>query len=114
MGLFTRRAEFVTVLRSQNVRSRGDVRDPSFVYTVVIAGAAILAFVFIFLWSRMTAVKLGYEISLANSERSALIEKNRRLTLEHVRLKSPERIEAVAVSELGLIRPTGERIVNVR
>ena len=114
MAGFERKAEFVTVLKSQNVRSRSDARDSRFVMTVVIAGGVVLAFAFIFLWSRMTAVKFGYEISKANATRSALVEKNRRLTLEHARLKSPERIEAVAASELGLIRPTGERIVNVR
>lgn len=102
------------VLKSQAVSAKRDLRDFTFLYAALISGGVILLFAFAFLWSRMAVVKLGYEISKANSARAELGEKRSRLKFEYEKLKSPERVEKIAASELGLIYPTGERIVNVK
>jgi len=102
------------VLRRQRVGHRRNLRDLGFLYASVAASVALAAVVFVFLWSRLMFVNIGYEISKANSERSQLIEKNRRLRLEFMRLKSPERIEKLAIGRLGLVRPSKRQIVHTR
>ena len=109
-----RNAKTSAVLISQDVKVKRDLKDFTFFYAALVSGGVILCFTFVFLWSRMTVVKLGYEISKANSASGALTEKRSRLKFEYEKLKSPERVEKIAMNELGLIYPTGERIINLR
>lgn len=102
------------VLTSQEVRARRNPRDMKFIYVSVLVSFAVLMSVFSFLWSRLMVVNIGYEISKANSARAALVEKNKRLRVEFMKLKSPERIEKIAAGELQLVRPTAEQIVNAK
>jgi cell division protein FtsL len=102
------------VLTGQDVKVRRDLRDLSFLYFSVLGAFILISVALLFLWSRMTVVNTGYEISKANSVRAGLIERNKRLKLEFMKLKSPERIEKIASGELGLVHPTGEQIVNIR
>lgn len=103
------------VLVGQDIKLRRNLRDMSFIYLSVLgAFAAVAVVVFAFLWSRLMVVNTAYEISKANSERSALIEQNKRLRIEFMGLKSPERIEKMAREELQLVNPSSEQIVTVR
>lgn len=102
------------VLTGQDVKVRRDLRDLSFLYFSVFSAFVLICVALVFLWSRMTVVNTGYEISKANSVRAGLIDQNKRLRLEFMKLKSPERIEKIASTELGLVHPTGERIINIR
>ncbi|HAO94047.1 MAG: cell division protein FtsL [Deltaproteobacteria bacterium GWC2_56_8] len=102
------------VLTGQDVKVRRDLRDMSFLYLSILISFALIAVASAFVWSRLMVVNLGYEISKANSARGSLTEQNKRLRVEYMKLKSPERIEKIASSELGLIHPKGEQIVNVR
>lgn len=104
----------VGVLTTQEVRLRRNIGDMSFLYTSVASSFVIIAIVFAFLWSRLMVVNTGYEISKANSARSALTEKNKRLRVEFMKLKSPERIEKIASEELGLVRPTGAQVISLK
>ncbi|MBI3755802.1 MAG: cell division protein FtsL, partial [Deltaproteobacteria bacterium] len=63
----------------------------------------VLLFTVFYLWSRLEVVSLGYEIAKANKERGGLMDDNRRLKLETLSLKSPQRIEAIAIDRLGLV-----------
>ncbi len=101
-------------LKSQRVRSRRDLRDMGFFYTALGASLIVIAVLFVYLWSRLTVINIGYEISRANAVRTVLIEKNKRLRLELVRLRSPERIERIASKELGLTYPTNEQIIRIK
>lgn len=107
--------EFPGVLTGQEVRPKRDLKDLSFLY-ISIAGVFTFAVViiFAFLASRLSVVNLGYEISKANSARSELTEQNKRLRVEYMKLKSPERIEKIASGELGLVHPTGEQIITIK
>ncbi|MBI5586912.1 MAG: cell division protein FtsL [Deltaproteobacteria bacterium] len=102
------------VLTAQDVRVRRDLRDMSFLYLSFLTALAMVLIAGAFLWSRLTVVNLGYEISKANTSRSALIEQNKRLKFEFMKLKSPERVERIASDELSLVHPTGEQIINIR
>ena len=102
------------LLRSQDIRVRRDLRDFEFLYISALAAVMVVAVVFLFLWCRLTVIDMGYEISGLNKTGAVEREKNKRLRLELTRLKSPERIEAVAKGELGLIYPSGNQIIRVQ
>lgn len=105
---------FTNVLGEQDVRVRRNLRDLSFLYTALFAVLLILAMTFAYLWSRLAVVNLGYEISKANTERNSLIEQNRRLRIDFMKLKSPERVEKIAAAELNLVHPKGNQIIKLR
>ena len=102
------------VLTSQRVKVRRNLRDFSFLYSTVLAVLVFVGVLFLYIWCRLAVTNVGYEISMANHERDVLIEKNKRLKLEFMELKSPERIERIASRELGLVHPSGEQIIRVR
>ncbi len=101
-------------LRHQDIKVRRDVHDMSFLYGAIIISFIIVLVAFVYLWSRVTVVNLGYEISAANSARSELTEINKRLRIELVKLKSPERIERMATAELGLNYPVAEQVISIK
>ncbi len=102
------------LLKEQDVRSRRDLKDMGFLYFSISAVVIIVAVIFLYLWCRLTVVNLGYEISALNEARAVETERNKRLRVELMRLKSPERIERIAVEELGLVYASGDRIVRIK
>ncbi len=110
----SRKAGTAGTLRSQKVKSRRDFRDMSFIYTSVLLASICLTVLCGYIWSRITVVSIGYDISKANRERVNLIEQNRRLKIEFEKLKSPERIEDIASRELNLVHPGREQVVDIR
>lgn len=82
-------------------------------FSAILASLALVGVFFIYIWCRLTVVSMGYEISEANMERNALVEQNRRLKIEFMRLSSPRRIEPIAIEELGLVHPGPGQIVRV-
>jgi len=81
------------------------------VWTLAIAGTAS-AFV-VHLALRGRTVQLGYELGRARQEQSRLREVKRVLELESASYKTPERVEIVARSLLGMEPPPPERIVSL-
>jgi len=102
------------VLRGQDIRTRRNPKDLNFLYLAALTALALFLIAAGFLWSRLTVVTLGYEISKANSSRSALLEQNKRLKFEMMELKNPERIERIASGELSLVHPKGEQIIDIK
>ncbi len=74
--------------------------------------AAVCAFV-VHLAMRGRTVSLGYELGKARSEQARLREVKRVLELESASYKTPERVEIVARSLLGMEPPGPDRIVSV-
>jgi cell division protein FtsL len=79
------------------------------VWTLAIA-ATVSAFV-VHLALRGRTVQLGYELGHARQEQARLREVKRVLDLEAASYKTPERIEIIARTLLGMEPPTPERIV---
>ena len=79
------------------------------VWTLAIAGTAS-AFV-VHLALRGRTVELGYDLGHARQEQSRLREVKRVLELESASYKTPERVEIVARTLLGMEPPPPERIV---
>ncbi len=68
----------------------------------------------IYVWSRIQAIQLGYEVSNALKEERALTEVNKKLRLEIATLKSYGRIEKFAVEELRMVKPKPEQVIVIR
>jgi cell division protein FtsL len=78
-------------------------------WTLAVA-AATAAFV-LFLGLRVRAVELGYELGDAQAHVDRLREVRRVLELELSSHKTPERVDLVARSLLGMREPTPDRIL---
>lgn len=65
---------------------------------------------FVYVWSTMQVVQLGYRLSEAHQVHARLLDDNRKLHLELARLSAPERVEEIA-TRLGLRHPSKDQIV---
>ncbi|MGH9307742.1 MAG: hypothetical protein ACRD1U_00115 [Vicinamibacterales bacterium] len=77
---------------------------------------AVLVLVLLFsAWQRVELVKNGYEVQRLERERASEEEINRHLRLEIESLRSPRRIEEMAIRDLKLVAPDkGQAIVIER
>jgi cell division protein FtsL len=80
-------------------------------WTLAIA-ATVSAFV-VHLALRGRTVQLGYELGHAHQEQSRLREVRRVLEVEAASYKTPERVEIVARTLLGMEPPSSDRIVPI-
>jgi cell division protein FtsL len=64
-----------------------------------------------YVWSNFEGTQLGYSISRLKTEERALINANRQLKVELAYLKSSERLEKVALEDLGMKWPTRDQVV---
>jgi len=81
--------------------------------------AMVVALVFVvcslfYVWAHHQTISLGYEISQRSQEEQVLLKENKTLRLELAALKSPSRIESMALKELGFINPQKEHLIIVR
>ena len=65
-------------------------------------------------WAHHQVISLGYEISRTSQEEQNLLKANEKLRLELAALKSPRRIENIALKELGFVNPKKEQLIIVR
>lgn len=90
---------------------QGKIRTIGFILLVVLiitSGALIYA------WSSLNIVHIGYEMAQALNERENLIEINKKLKVELAILRSPDRIEAVAVHKLGMRTPKSHEFIIIK
>jgi cell division protein FtsL len=64
-------------------------------------------------WCRVQCVNAGYGIERENRRHQALLKGRNTLKIELARLKSPERIEAIARTRLGLVMPDAQQTVTL-
>jgi len=75
--------------------------------------ALLLVVSLFFVWSRVQVTSLDYEISRIESTLRKARQETSQLRLEAASLGSPERIERVARTELGLRLPVAEQVITV-
>jgi cell division protein FtsL len=84
---------------------------PAFLPLWTLAVAATVSAFVVHLALRGRTVQLGYELGHARQEQAHLREVRRVLELESASYKTPERVEIVARTLLGMEPPPPERIV---
>ena len=62
-------------------------------------------------WSRIQVTQLGYQLSQASQEQEQLHQKNSQLQIEEASHKRLERIEDVALNQIGLQKPEPQQKV---
>ncbi len=82
---------------------------PVLIYTVLLLVVSLF-----FVWSRLQVTNLEYDISSLEGRLRATRQETRQLQVEAASLRSPERIEKIARSELGLRLPTPDQIITVK
>jgi cell division protein FtsL len=81
---------------------------PVFIAIILVAVLSLL-----FVWSRLQAINLEYEISRLETQIRTETEDVKRLTLEVAHLGSHQRIEGLARQELHLILPSPSQIIRI-
>ncbi len=66
-----------------------------------------------YVWCRVQCVSAGYGIDREMRRRQALTRERNTLNIEMARLKSPERIETIARTRLGLVMPDAQQTVTL-
>ncbi len=69
-------------------------------------GVCLVAVLLFSAWQHLELLRHGYDIEQMEQERAHELELNRHLRLEIETLRSPRRIEQIAMDELKLVAPT--------
>ena len=80
----------------------------------VALAAIAIALSLVFVWTRVRVIQLGYEVSQINRQITELLRQKNQLDAEVAKLKSPERLEAVAKEHFHMRLPEAGEIVFVK
>ena len=80
--------------------------------SVGIAVPVVMAALF-YVWTNVTTVRLGYELSEAAKAHRELLEENRGLRVEVAALKAPDRLARLAKLQHGLAPPQSEQVIEL-
>lgn len=79
---------------------------------IVLMGLFFIQVLF-YVWCRVQCVNAGYGIDQEMNRHQALLKERSTLNIELNWLKSPERIETIARSRLGLVMPDAKQTVRL-
>jgi cell division protein FtsL len=71
----------------------------------VLLGGILLGGVIFYVWLQVQIVNLSYDLSRSQKQRKELVEINKKLRIQLANLKAPDRIEQIALNQLGLRPP---------
>ena len=94
------------------VREVDEARHRDLWRSVAIAGFLVLALLFS-AWQHFELLRHGYRVEEMQRERATEAEAGRRLRLEIETLKSPQRIEALAIEKIHLIAPSRDDAIVI-
>jgi cell division protein FtsL len=94
------------------VREVDEARQRELWTTVGVAGFLVLVLLFS-AWQHFELLRHGYQIEEINRERAAEEEAGHQLRLEIDTLRSPQRIEALAIGRLKLVSPTAAEAIVI-
>jgi cell division protein FtsL len=77
-------------------------------------GTVLLALVLSAVWVKVDIYRTGYTITDLQTQKKQAQQEQKALLLEFARLTSPEQVERVAVSQLGMVRPRYNQVVLVK
>ena len=100
------------VANEQLVRQVDRERNKQLVM-VTITGLFLAAAVLGYGWQHFEMIRNGYRMEEQKREREYLIKVQRQLVLERASLVSPDRIETLAIGELGMTPPSDDQIMVI-
>ena len=81
---------------------------------VAVTGLLLAAAVLAYGWQHFEMIRNGYRMEEQRQEREYLMQIQRQLSLEKASLASPDRIEAIATGELGMMAPSDGQVVVIQ
>ena len=94
------------------VREIDEARQRELWRSVGLAGLLVLVLLFS-AWQHFELLRHGYEVEAMERERAELDELNRQYRLEIETLRSPKRIEMLAIQELHLVSPSQDDAIVI-
>ena len=103
-------------LQSENRKAKNPARRDNIKVVAFACGVVILLILgsLLYAWSSLKIIHIGYEMADALKVRKNLMETNERLKIELATLKSPDRIEALAVQKLGMRTPKSREFAIIK
>ncbi|HSO71701.1 MAG TPA: cell division protein FtsL [Thermodesulfobacteriota bacterium] len=90
--------------RKKRTQETGRTVPPVLKYAVPLAIILMTGILF-YVWLHVQMVGLSYEISKAQKQKKELVEINKKLRIQWASLRAPDRIEQIALNQLGLRSP---------
>jgi cell division protein FtsL len=99
------------ILKKQQVKRAGLQRRRRVFFSFVLSGVCLVCLALLHVWLRLQVVHLGYVLSTTSKLKSQLEQERRELKVELATLSSPQRLEQMARSRLGLREPEKGQVV---
>ena len=73
-------------------------------------GGMLAVVIFLYAWQHFQCIQLNYQVESLKSRQAQMTELHRQLTLEAASLRAPERIDAIARQQLGMMAPAADQL----
>jgi cell division protein FtsL len=103
----------VEVLK-HTVRQEEDLPTSIGYSTWVFIVSLMLAIALTYVWSHIHMTELEYQLAREYAVQEQLLEEQKRLNLELATLKSPQRIESIALHRLQMIYPEMKQVILLK
>lgn len=86
---------------------------PRVISTIVLLLTSIVGTAFLSVWLRNEIIRVGYETERFRQKKKQLIQDQKELIIQIEQLRSVERIEEIAIGQLGMKQPDVDQQVYV-
>lgn len=104
---------FVKHIDNSRLRREVDLEKRSECFSLLGLGAVVFLFMMLFAWQHFQCVRYGYQIEQLKQQQASLEEWNHALKIESASLADPQRIDTLARSQLGLVPPKPDQVIQV-
>ena len=98
------------LVRGQRTYTKEDFFRTKLLFRILFLVAFMAILSLFTIWSRVQIVQYGYEINDLRKKQLELTEQGKKLKVEVATLKSPQRLEKMAVEKLKMLPPKQEQI----
>lgn len=80
----------------------------------ILIGAAVVTVILLDIWQHVHIVTMGYEVEQARQEQKELQQIHKQLLVEVATLSALDRIEQIAITQFGMIKPQDGQMILVQ
>jgi len=104
---------FVKHIDNSRLKREVDLGKSRECFSLLGLGTVAFVFIMLFAWQHFQCVRYGYGIEQLREKQAAMEEWNHALKMECASLTDPGRIDTLARTDLGLIPPKADQIIQV-
>jgi len=104
----------VEVLKQHTFRREEDSPTSVSYSTWIFIVSLLLAVALIYVWSHIHMTELEYQLARELTTQEELLEEQKKLKLELATLKSPQRIESIAINKLQMSYPQRKQVIVLK